>query len=95
MKTPSNNMIALLLGALSFAIAIYVFAMSRNDPGLRMAALVAATSTGAGLLAICSTLLTGKDVTKAADLPPNTTAVDTSTIKTGPAAPSVDPTENK
>ncbi len=88
MKPPGNNWIALIFGFMAFAVSLYVFAMSRNDPGLRMAALVAATSTGAGLLAVSSTLLTGKDVTKPSDLPPNSTATDTSTIKVGP-----DPTQ--
>jgi hypothetical protein len=93
MKTPSNNIIALIFGFLSCAVSIYVFAMSRNDPGLRMAALVAATSTGAGLLAVCSTLLTGKDLTKQppSDLPPNTTTTDTSTVKVGPNPPEEKP----
>lgn len=96
MKTPGNNMIALIFGLLSTAVALYIFAMSRNDAGLRMAALVAATSTGAGLLAVCSTLLTGKDLTKphdVNDLPPNTTTVDTSTstVKVGPADPTQAP----
>ena len=89
MKTPSNNMISLIFGLLSTAVSLYIFAMSRNDPGLRMAALVAASSTGAGLLAVCSTLLTGKDLTKTppTDLPPNSSATQSSTVQVGPAAP--------
>ena len=88
MKTPNNNWIALIFGLLSTGVALYIFAMSRSDPGLRMAALVAATSTGAGLLAVCSTLLTGKDVTKTPnDMPPNSTATQTSTVQVGPQPP--------
>ena len=88
MKPPGNNWIALIFGFMAFAVSLYVFAMSRNDPGLRMAALVAATSTGAGLLAVSSTLLTGKDVTKPADMPPNSSITTTSQV--GPTH--VDPT---
>jgi hypothetical protein len=92
MKTPNNNWIALIFGLLSTAVALYIFAMSRSDPGLRMAALVAATSTGAGLLAVCSTLLTGKDLTKPpSDMPPNSTATQTSTVQVGPVPPPVEP----
>ena len=94
MKPPSNNTIALVLGILSFALSLTVFFMSRNDPGLRMAALVAATSTGAGLLAICSTLLTGKDVTTSAkDLPPGATQV--TQVPPTSATVTVDPTQSK
>lgn len=89
MKTPGNNAIALIFGLLSAGVSLYIFAMSRNDPGLRMAALVAATSTGAGLLAVCSTLLTGKDVTKPADMPPNSTQTVTTTAQVGPQAPAI------
>ena len=89
MKTPTNNTIALIFGLLSTGVSLYIFAMSRSDPGLRMAALVAASSTGAGLLAVCSTLLTGKDVTNTppSDLPPNSTSTQSSTVEVGPAPP--------
>lgn len=61
---PTNNFIALSAMFLSVIVIVYVFAESRNDPGLRMAALVAATGLGASLNSIASTMLTGKDVTK-------------------------------
>jgi len=83
---PSTNMIALLslLGAIG--LMVYLFAGSRLDPSLRIAALVAGTGLVSSLAAIASTILTGKDVTKhdASDLPPNTTTIDTSTVKVGP-----------
>jgi hypothetical protein len=65
---------------------------------LRIAALVAGTGAVASLLAIASTLLTGKDVTKPrdpADMPPNSTTTDTSTVKTGPVTPVVAPDPSK
>lgn len=64
MKVPSNQLIAFVFGLVSVAFTAYIFLASRNDPGLRMAALVSATGTSASLLAIASTLLTGKDVTQ-------------------------------
>jgi len=92
MKPPGNNWIALIFGFMAFGMALVVFSMSRNDPGLRMAALVAATSTGAGLLAVSSTLLTGKDLTKPpSDMPPNSSVTQTSTTSVG--APPPDPTQ--
>jgi len=81
------NTIAFFLICLAVALTTFLFAESRNDPSLRIAMLVSATATVAGVLAIASTLLTGRDVTKPrdpSDLPPNTTTVDTSTVKVGP-----------
>lgn len=88
MKTPNNNMIALyaLFGAIG--LMIYLFAGSRQDPSLRIAALVAGTGLVSALAAIASTILTGKDVTKPpSDLPPNSTATQSSTVQVGPQAP--------
>ena len=62
MKPATNNTIALFAMLMGAAVVVYVFAASRADPGLRMAALVSATTAGATLLAIASTLLTGKDL---------------------------------
>lgn len=87
MKPLTNNLIAFIFGIAGAAFSAYIFLASRGDPGLRMAALVSATASAASLLTIASTLLTGKDVTKPADLPPNSTSVDTSTIKVGPEPP--------
>lgn len=92
MKTPSNNMIAFIFGIVSVGFTAYIFLASRNDPGLRMAALVSATSTASSLLAIASTLLTGKDLTQnGKDLPPGATQVtqippQTTTVKMDPLA---------
>ena len=84
------NTIAFYILLIADAMTVALFFASRTDPSLRIAMLVAATATVAGNLAIASTLLTGKDVTKPRDpneLPPNTTTTDTSTIKTGPVDP--------
>ena len=88
MKTPGNNFIALyaLMGAIG--LMVYLFAGSRQDPSLRIAALVAGTGLVSALAAIASTILTGKDVTKPpSDLPPNSSATTSSTVQVGPQAP--------
>lgn len=64
MKPPENNTIALIVILASVALSIFLFAESRNDPSLRIAALVSCTGSVTALLAIGSTILTGKDVTK-------------------------------
>lgn len=92
-RTPEQNMIALLSLFMALGLMIFLFAASRNDPSLRIAALVAGTGLVATLAAIASTILTGKDLSKRdpAELPPNSTATDTSTVKVGP----VDPIKSK
>lgn len=88
MKPITLNAIAALCIVLAVSLMVFLFAESRSDPALRIAALVAGTGAVASLLAIASTLLTGKDVTKPrdpADMPPNSTTTDTSTVQTGPA----------
>lgn len=90
MKGVSANTIALVILVMSTGLMIFLFAESRNDPSLRIAALVAGTNAVASLGSIASTILTGKDVTKKpdpSDLPPNTTTIDTSTVKVGPMDP--------
>lgn len=90
MKSPTVNGIALFALCMAVALMGYLFGESRNDPSLRIAALVAGTGLVSSLAAIASTILTGKDVTKPrdpADLPPNTTTIDTSTVKTGDVDP--------
>ena len=74
---------------LSAGLTIYIFAASRNDPGLRMAALVGATNIATALMATASTLLTGKDLTAKShqdptDLPPGTKMTEQSTVQTPP-----------
>ena len=64
MKSPSNNLIALFTLANAVLLTVFLFAESRNDPSLRIAALVSGTNLVAGLAAIASTILTGKDLTK-------------------------------
>ena len=93
MKTPNVNTIALVALLVSVALMVYLFAGSRGDPSLRIAALVAGTGLVSTLAAIASTILTGKDLTKSrdpSDMPPNTTTTDTSTVKVGPTP--TDPT---
>jgi hypothetical protein len=87
MKPLGTNVIALLALFFAVALMVYLFAGSRNDPSLRIAALVAGTGLVSSLAAIASTILTGKDVTKPrdpSDMPPNSTATDTSIVKVGP-----------
>ena len=93
MRSPEQNTIALISLIIATGLMIYLFAASRLDPSLRIAALVAGTGLVATLSAIASTILTGKDLSKRdpADLPPNSSVVDTSTVKVG----STDPTQAK
>jgi hypothetical protein len=83
------NAIALACIVLATGLMVYLFAASRGDPSLRIAALVAGTALVASLGSIASTLLTGKDVTSAAakDLPPNTSMSTTTTVQTPPDEP--------
>ena len=81
------NGIALVSLCFAVGLMAFLFGESRNDPSLRIAALVAGTGLVSSLAAIASTILTGKDVTKPrdpSDMPPNSTATDTSTLKVGP-----------
>lgn len=93
MKPPSINLIALIILIAAVALMVFLFAGSRNDPSLRIAALVAGTGLVSALAAIASTILTGKDVTKRdpADLPPNSSVVDTSKVEVGPNPPNPNP----
>lgn len=79
----SLNLIAFSSLAMSVGLMVFLFAESRNDPSLRIAALVAGTNTVASLSSIASTMLTGKDVTTKSDsdLPPNSSLSTTSTLK--------------
>jgi len=89
MKSVSTNTIALLSLFGAIGLMVYLFAGSRQDPSLRIAALVAGTGLVSALAAISSTILTGKDVTKPrdpADLPPGTSTTDVSTINVPPAS---------
>lgn len=85
MKTPETPFIALVALVMSFGLTIFVFVESRNDPGLRMAALVSATSTVSAFIAIASTLLTGKDLSKPG--PPNTNPTPPSSNPQQPEGP--------
>lgn len=78
------NGIALAALLLAVFLMIFLFAESRSDPSLRIAALVAGTGLVSSLASISSTLLTGKDVTAktATDLPPNSTLSTTTTVNT-------------
>lgn len=90
MRPLTINGIALFSLIAAVGLMAFLFGESRNDPSLRIAALVAGTGLVSSLAAIASTILTGKDVTKPRDpldIPPNTTTVDTSTVKTGDTSP--------
>ena len=94
MKTPSINGIALLTLFAAVGLMVFLFSGSRNDPSLRIAALVAGTGLVSALAAIASTILTGKDLTKRdpADLPPNSSTTDTTTVtRVEPPANPTDP----
>lgn len=72
-----QNNIAFAGLVLAVFLEIYLFAESRNDPSLRIAALVSGTALVASLGSIASTLLTGKDVTKSVDDLPSNTKIQT------------------
>jgi hypothetical protein len=57
------NFISVLCLVQSFALAIFLFSWSRNDPSLRIAAFVSVSGLINTLTAVASTLLTGKDLT--------------------------------
>jgi len=92
--TPKINadFIATVCIAGAVGLSTYIFAASRMDPGLRMAALVSSTSIAAALMATASTLLVGKDFTTGKtnpnDLPPGSvvTNTDNETVQTPPIA---------
>lgn len=73
MKPISSNWVAVFCISCCVGLTVFIFSASRADSGLRMAALVSSTSIAAALIAIASTMLTGKDVTHPPppDLPPN------------------------
>lgn len=88
------NAIALINIVFATGLMVFLFAESRNDPSLRIAALVAGTGLVNTLSAIASTVLTGKDLTRQHDpatMPPNSTTTDTSVVQVGPS----DPTQPK
>lgn len=88
MKAPGNQIVAVICIIFAVGMMAFLFGESRNDPSLRIAALVSGTSLVAALTAIASTILTGKDVTKSdpADLPPGSVATSASsqTVQTPP-----------
>lgn len=104
MKSPNNQVIGLLCILAGVGLAVYVFAASRNDPGLRMAALVCATGAVTTVLAIGSLSVTGKDLSHSAppDVPPGSAATTSTTTTTAqtiqtPATPLpvTDPTKEQ
>lgn len=96
MKSPSNQFVAILCILAGVGLAVYIFAASRNDPGLRMAALVCATGAVTTVLAIGSLTITGKDLAHPVppDVPPGSAATTSTTTTTAqtiqtPATPIV------
>lgn len=88
---PGNGLIALICICFAVGLMAFLFGESRNDPSLRIAALVAGTGLVSALSAIASTMLTGKDVTKPdpADLPPNSSMHSTQTTEIKADSPSI------
>lgn len=75
---------------LSSGMTVMIFLFSRNDPNLRVAALVGAFNIPVAFTAIASTLLTGKDLTQKhdpSDLPPGSVMQSTDTVATPPLSP--------
>lgn len=95
MKPTGSQTIGLFCAICGIALTVYIFAASRNDPGLRMAALVFATGVVTTVLAIASLILTGKDLAhpQSPDVPPgsaatlSTTTTTAQTIQTPAAVP--------
>lgn len=78
---PKQNTVAAICLLLATGLMVYLFAASRTDPSLRIAALVAGTGLVASLGSIASTLLTGKDVTKPEPPPTGGTVETTQSTK--------------
>lgn len=75
---------------LSTGITVYIFASAKADPGLRYAALLGASNIATAMLAIASTLLTGKDLTNrkdANDYPPGSVVSSSEQVATPPVNP--------
>lgn len=91
MKAPGNQIVAVVCIVFAVGMMAFLFGESRNDPSLRIAALVSGTSLVAALTAIASTILTGKDVTKpdTSELPPGSVA--TSATQQTVQVPPIDP----
>lgn len=71
-------------------LTVIVFMFSRNDPNLRVAALVGSGNVAVAFVAIASTLLTGKDLTQKNDphdLPPGSKVGEASFVETPPVTP--------
>ena len=77
--TVTTQRVALLCLIMSTGLMVFLFAESRGDPSLRIAALVAGTGLVSSLAAIASTMLTGKDLvhTDPANLPPGSSVQST------------------
>lgn len=72
--------VALIAMALSVGLLVFLFAESRSDPSLRIAALVSGTGLVTSLIAIASVLVTGKDLSHPTDpstLPPGSSVQST------------------
>jgi hypothetical protein len=82
---PNNNLIALLCIVTGAGLTVFIFAASRNDPGLRMAALVFASNICTAIVAISSLLLTGKDTTAKGREAADPTSGDSGSTNTPPS----------
>jgi hypothetical protein len=82
MTPPAINVqrVALASMLLSTGLMVFLFAESRGDPSLRIAALVSGTGLVSSLIAIASMMLTGKDLSHPTDpstLPPGSSVQST------------------
>lgn len=89
LSRPNPNLISIICIVGAVGLSTYIFAASRNDPGLRMAALVSSTSIAAALMATASTMLVGKSFTgngktDPEDLPPGSAVTNSEKVQTPP-----------
>lgn len=83
MKT---NFVPILCLVAAFLLAIFILGETRNDPALRIAALICVTSLVSTFTAIASTMLIGKDVSYHSDQPGSSSHTEsTSTSDVNPA----------
>ena len=89
----ARQLFTVILSAIISAdiISVLVFMFSRQDPNLRVAALVGTSNIAVAYVAIASTLLTGKDLTHRdpADAPPGSIVTDkvSSSVQLPPITP--------
>jgi len=87
----ARQLFTVILSAIISAdiISVLVFMFSRQDPNLRVAALVGTSNIAVAYVAIASTLLTGKDLAhpQPGDQPPGSVVTVTNTVQLPPITP--------